>query len=67
MREITLEIETNEQPRPRPGVTPYRNRHDCRVCLGEHDEEIHGATVRVHTWLRREVTRYLDDEVPLIA
>lgn len=30
---------------------------ECPVCLGEHDEDIHGATIRVHRWFRGEVTR----------
>jgi len=27
----------------------------CRVCLLEHDEEIHAATLSVRDWLREEV------------
>ena len=30
---------------------------ECPVCLGQHEEEIHIATVRVHRWFRSEVTR----------
>jgi hypothetical protein len=30
---------------------------ECPVCLGQHEEEIHTATVRVHRWFRSEVTR----------
>jgi hypothetical protein len=29
---------------------------NCRLCLGPHDEEIHEATLRIHTWLRGEIT-----------
>ncbi len=29
----------------------------CRVCLGEHDDEIHAATLSVRLWFRDEVTR----------
>lgn len=32
---------------------------DCKVCLVEHDEEIHEASVRLHEWLRYKVTRNL--------
>lgn len=27
----------------------------CKVCLVEHDDEIHAATNRVHAWLRAQV------------
>ena len=30
---------------------------DCPVCLGQHDDEIHAATVAVHRWFRAEVTK----------
>jgi len=30
---------------------------ECPVCLGQHEEEIHIATIRVHRWFRSEVTR----------
>jgi hypothetical protein len=29
---------------------------ECPVCLVEHDEEIHAATVRVRQWFRKQVT-----------
>jgi hypothetical protein len=43
--------------------TCEENRHsapesECRVCLGEHDEAIHTATLDVHAWYRARVTRY---------
>ena len=31
--------------------------NECRVCLGEHDEEIHAATLSVRSWFRDEVTK----------
>lgn len=35
-----------------------RRRHiECRVCLGQHDEGIHSATLSVHQWFRNEVIR----------
>jgi len=30
---------------------------ECSVCLGEHDEEIHAATLSVRSWFREEVTK----------
>jgi hypothetical protein len=33
----------------------------CRVCLTQHDEEIHAATNRVYAWFRTEVTKHLPD------
>jgi hypothetical protein len=32
---------------------------NCPRCLVAHDEEIHGATVRIHAWLRREILRQI--------
>ena len=32
---------------------------DCRVCLGQHEQEIHEATTRVRRWFRSEVTKGL--------
>ena len=49
-------IDTCEQkPNPAP-------RHDCRVCLGEHDDDIHSATLDVHAWYRARVTRYFEKD-----
>jgi hypothetical protein len=33
----------------------------CKVCLTQHDEEIHAATNRVYAWFRGEVTKHLLD------
>jgi hypothetical protein len=33
----------------------------CKICLVQHDEEIHDATNRVHGWFRAKVTKYLHD------
>jgi hypothetical protein len=30
---------------------------ECPVCLGEHDAEIHAATLSIRRWFRREVTK----------
>jgi hypothetical protein len=31
--------------------------NECSVCLGDHDEEIHAATLSVRSWFRDEVTK----------
>jgi len=46
-----------ENPKPAP-------RRDCRVCLGEHDDDIHSATLDVHAWYRARVTRYFEKDDP---
>jgi hypothetical protein len=33
----------------------------CKLCLTEHDEEIHAATNRVYAWFRVQVTKHLLD------
>lgn len=33
---------------------------DCAVCLCEHNDQIHTATLSVRQWFRSEVTKYLD-------
>ena len=30
---------------------------ECPVCFGEHDDEIHAATLSVRQWFREEVTK----------
>jgi hypothetical protein len=42
----------------------YKN---CKVCLVEHDSEIHEATVRLHEWLRDRVKRSIEDPQPVEA
>ncbi|MDQ2899398.1 MAG: hypothetical protein M3Y07_06305 [Acidobacteriota bacterium] len=36
----------------------------CRSCMGDHDEHIHAATLRVRGWLRSEINRKL---APILA
>jgi hypothetical protein len=36
---------------------------DCPVCMGQHDDEIHAATVAVHRWFRAEVTKSFEPPV----
>jgi hypothetical protein len=33
---------------------------ECRVCLGEHEEQVHDATLSVRQWFRGEVTKSFD-------
>jgi hypothetical protein len=33
----------------------------CKVCLAQHDEEIHAATSSLHGWFRAQVTKHLRD------
>ena len=41
----------------------------CKVCMVEHDEEIHAATSRIHAWFRVQVTQDLGDaaEGPMLS
>ena len=36
----------------------YKN---CKVCLMEHDPEIHDATLRLHEWLRERLKECIDE------
>jgi hypothetical protein len=36
----------------------------CKVCLVEHDEEIHAATLSLRQWLREKVNRCFESEQP---
>jgi hypothetical protein len=36
----------------------------CKVCLVEHDEEIHAATLSLRQWLREKVIRALYGDQP---
>jgi hypothetical protein len=33
---------------------------ECRVCLGQHEEQVHDATLSVLQWFRGEVTKSFD-------
>lgn len=46
---MELEIEVDETEEP----------DQCGWCMGDHDENIHAATLRVRGWLRSEVIRKL--------
>ena len=39
-----------------PAKTP-----DCKVCVVEHDEDIHNATLRVRDWFAAQVKRNFVD------
>ena len=34
---------------------------ECAVCFGAHNEPIHDATVRIRTWHKSAVLRYLEN------
>ena len=56
----------NSHPRhSQSGPQRTRRAHECSVCLGEHEEDIHAATVSVHEWFRGEVTKSF--VVPLVC
>ena len=39
---------------------------NCKICFGEHQDDIHGATLRVRQWFRDEVLKGFEvEEVPL--
>jgi hypothetical protein len=44
------------------------NPRPCKVCLVPHDDEIHAATLSVHTWFHDQVTQgffdYTDNQNP---
>jgi hypothetical protein len=33
---------------------------ECRICFGQHEEQIHDATLSVRQWFRGEVTKGFD-------
>jgi hypothetical protein len=33
---------------------------ECPVCFGQHEEQIHAATLSVRQWFREEVTKSFD-------
>jgi hypothetical protein len=44
---------------------PVTRSKECRACLGPHDDEIHDATVALHEWFRRYITRHMVDAIEL--
>ena len=46
------------------------NTHPCKICFAEHDDEIHGATLRVRAWFHRQVMQgfngygYAEEPIP---
>jgi hypothetical protein len=38
---------------------------NCKICLMEHDPEIHDATLRLHEWLREHVMRSIQEPQPI--
>jgi hypothetical protein len=39
-----------------------RLEETCTVCLVEHDEDIHSATISLREWHRAQVTKYFYEE-----
>ena len=37
-------------------------RNECSVCLADHDEAIHEATLRIHRWFYGQVTHHFEDD-----
>ena len=35
---------------------------DCKVCLVQHDDEIHAATISVRSWFHQQVTQGFYDD-----
>ena len=44
---------------PETRTAHYRVK-ECRICLGEHEEQVHDATLSVRQWFRGEVTKGFD-------
>jgi len=40
---------------------PPSRSSDCKVCLVQHDEDLHQATLSVRQWFHSEVVRRLED------
>jgi hypothetical protein len=38
------------------------NESECAVCLADHDDAIHEATVRIHRWFCAQVTHHFEDD-----
>ncbi|MGA1994272.1 MAG: hypothetical protein ABSH45_00715 [Bryobacteraceae bacterium] len=67
MNQEFLEVQSIPAPLLAARAAPAARRacgRECRICMGEHDEETHSATLAVRAWYRAEVTKYLDD-VPI--
>jgi hypothetical protein len=33
---------------------------ECKICLVEHEQETHKATLSIHSWLREEIRKKLE-------
>jgi len=54
---ITQIVVPNPAAPAEAGLVVIRRTADCKVCLCQHDEEIHAATLSVREWFRDEVTK----------
>lgn len=50
-------FESNSVPYVEPYTGDLAPFNECAVCLGQHDDEIHAATLSVRAWFREEVTK----------
>ncbi len=50
-------LEANTVTYVEPYLSDLAPFNECSVCLGEHDDEIHAATLSVRSWFRDEVTK----------
>jgi hypothetical protein len=50
-------FESNAVPYVEPFTGDLAPFNECSVCLGEHDDEIHAATLSIRGWFREEVTK----------
>ena len=35
---------------------------ECAVCIGLHDQDIHDATLSIHSWLRNEIQSWFEPQ-----
>jgi hypothetical protein len=49
---------------PKAAYSRTMQKKICKVCLVEHDEEIHAATLSLRQWLREKVNQYLYQDQP---
>jgi hypothetical protein len=63
---LVLDESTGPEIHPADGIAQQRIRtaggrfKECPVCLGEHCEQIHDASLSVLRWFRGEVTKSFD-------
>ncbi|MGA9623182.1 MAG: hypothetical protein WBL65_04490 [Bryobacteraceae bacterium] len=53
----TRDAGVSAERRPRTAGCHFK---ECPVCFGQHEEQIHDATLAVRQWFRGEVTKSFD-------